>query len=254
MKRSSAFFAVIIVLAIVRWAARGYFDRVLSLEQTGAIFYLLAFGMILRWRLKLFLAYRALTAGLARTVALCRPRTQPPRRNSSACKSRLTLVPLSLSLVPWFRPGRLLPLPISYSLGPCFYATIRRRTRFPDPISIKEKPMPNAPAMNSLAFRSSAKAMRLSSIAAAVLSPGSAVSSTTRSRPSFPTTSASFSTSLIWPSSTAWVSALWCDCRSRPNQEAPASSSSILANKSGTSWESLICSRSLAICAKKAWA
>jgi len=45
----------------VRYLARGYFDRFLSLEQTGAIFYLLAFGMILRWRAKLFLAYRALT-------------------------------------------------------------------------------------------------------------------------------------------------------------------------------------------------
>ena len=65
MKRSGAFFAVIIVLAIIRWAARGYFDSVLSLEQTGAIFYLLAFGMILRWRLKLVLAWRALTAGLS---------------------------------------------------------------------------------------------------------------------------------------------------------------------------------------------
>ena len=62
MKRSSAFFAVIIVLAVIRWAARDYFDSFLSLEQTGAIFYLLAFGMILRWRLKLLLAYRALTA------------------------------------------------------------------------------------------------------------------------------------------------------------------------------------------------
>jgi membrane protein CcdC involved in cytochrome C biogenesis len=61
MKRSSAFFAVIIVLAVVRWAARGYFDRFLSLEQTGAIFYLLAFGMILRWRLKLVRAWRTLT-------------------------------------------------------------------------------------------------------------------------------------------------------------------------------------------------
>jgi membrane protein CcdC involved in cytochrome C biogenesis len=62
MKRSSAFFAVIIVLAVVRYLARGYFDRFLSLEQTGALFYLLAFGMILRWRLKLVLAYRTLTA------------------------------------------------------------------------------------------------------------------------------------------------------------------------------------------------
>lgn len=65
MKRSSAFFAVIIVLALVRYLARGYFDHYLSLMQTGAIFYLLAFGMILRWRLKLYLAYRALTAGPA---------------------------------------------------------------------------------------------------------------------------------------------------------------------------------------------
>ncbi len=63
MKRSSMFFAVIIVLALVRYLARGYFDRFLSLEQTGAIFYLLAFGMILRWRLKLLMAYRALTSG-----------------------------------------------------------------------------------------------------------------------------------------------------------------------------------------------
>jgi membrane protein CcdC involved in cytochrome C biogenesis len=63
MKRSSAFFAVIIILAVVRYLARGFFDRFLTLEQTGALFYLLAFGMILRWRLKLLLAWRALTSG-----------------------------------------------------------------------------------------------------------------------------------------------------------------------------------------------
>jgi membrane protein CcdC involved in cytochrome C biogenesis len=69
MKRSSAFFAVIIVLAVVRYLARGYFDRFLSLEQTGALFYLLAFGMIVRWRMKLVLAWRALTSGPAMTGA-----------------------------------------------------------------------------------------------------------------------------------------------------------------------------------------
>jgi membrane protein CcdC involved in cytochrome C biogenesis len=63
MKRSSAFFAVIIVLAVIRYAARNYFDRFMTLEQTGALFYLLAFGMILRWRAKLYFAYRALTSG-----------------------------------------------------------------------------------------------------------------------------------------------------------------------------------------------
>ncbi|MGO8934518.1 MAG: CcdC family protein [Terracidiphilus sp.] len=67
MKRSSAFFAVIIVLAVVRYLARGFFDRFLTLEQTGALFYLLAFGMILRWRAKLFFAWRTLTSSPAFT-------------------------------------------------------------------------------------------------------------------------------------------------------------------------------------------
>lgn len=62
MKRSGAFFAVVIVLFAIRYMARGYFDRILSIEQTGAIFYLLAFGMIVRWRLSLYMAYRALTS------------------------------------------------------------------------------------------------------------------------------------------------------------------------------------------------
>jgi len=69
MKRSSAFFAVIIVLAVVRYLARGFFDRFLTLEQTGALFYLLAFGMILRWRAKLYFAYRALTSSPALAAA-----------------------------------------------------------------------------------------------------------------------------------------------------------------------------------------
>lgn len=63
MKRSSAFMMVVVVLAAVRFFARGYFDRYVSVEQTGAVFYLLAFGMILRWRAGMFFAYRNLTAG-----------------------------------------------------------------------------------------------------------------------------------------------------------------------------------------------
>ncbi len=62
MKRSSAFFTVVIVLAAVRYFARGYVDSFMTLEQTGALFYLVAFGMILRWRSSLFFAYRALTS------------------------------------------------------------------------------------------------------------------------------------------------------------------------------------------------
>ena len=62
MKRSGAFFTVVIVLAAIRYLARGYFDSLLSIEQTGALFFVLAFGMILRWRMAMFFQYRALTA------------------------------------------------------------------------------------------------------------------------------------------------------------------------------------------------
>jgi membrane protein CcdC involved in cytochrome C biogenesis len=61
MQRSNAFFAVMLGLAAIRLMARGYLDTVLSVQQTGALFYLLAFGMILRWRTRMFLEYRKLT-------------------------------------------------------------------------------------------------------------------------------------------------------------------------------------------------
>ena len=61
MQRSNAFFAVILGLAAIRLMARGYLDTVLSAPQTGAIFYLLAFGMISRWRARMLFEYRQLT-------------------------------------------------------------------------------------------------------------------------------------------------------------------------------------------------
>ena len=61
MQRSSAFFTVILGLAAIRLMARGYLDTVLSAQQTGGLFYLLAFGMIVRWRAQMLLEYRRLT-------------------------------------------------------------------------------------------------------------------------------------------------------------------------------------------------
>jgi membrane protein CcdC involved in cytochrome C biogenesis len=62
MQRSTAFFSVILVLAAVRILARGYFDTVLTVEQSGALFFVLAFGMIVRWRLNMLREYRKLTS------------------------------------------------------------------------------------------------------------------------------------------------------------------------------------------------
>jgi membrane protein CcdC involved in cytochrome C biogenesis len=62
MKRSNAFFVVVIALAAIRYFARGYFDSLLSIQQTGALFFVLAFGMIVRWRMRMLQEYRTLTA------------------------------------------------------------------------------------------------------------------------------------------------------------------------------------------------
>lgn len=62
MQRSNAFFLVVIALAAIRYFARGYFDRIMSIDQTAGLFFVLAFGMILRWRLRMLSEYRALTA------------------------------------------------------------------------------------------------------------------------------------------------------------------------------------------------
>ena len=62
MKRSSAFLAVILVLAAIRLFARGYFDTILTAQQTAGIFFILAFGMIVIWRVKMLVDFRRLTS------------------------------------------------------------------------------------------------------------------------------------------------------------------------------------------------
>lgn len=62
MQRSKAFFTVILFLAAIRLLARGYFDAFLTVKQTGALFFVLAFGMILRWRVNMLLEYREFTS------------------------------------------------------------------------------------------------------------------------------------------------------------------------------------------------
>ena len=61
MQRSTAFISVIIALAAIRLLARGYLDSILSVQQTGALLFVLAFGMILRWRTRMLFDYRKLS-------------------------------------------------------------------------------------------------------------------------------------------------------------------------------------------------
>lgn len=63
MHRSASFFLVMVVLAIIRIVAHSYLDAIMSIQQTAGLFFILAFGMILRWRVSMLLEYRRLTSG-----------------------------------------------------------------------------------------------------------------------------------------------------------------------------------------------
>jgi membrane protein CcdC involved in cytochrome C biogenesis len=58
LKRSPAFLWILVGLVAIRFAARTYVEQLLSPMQTGAIFFCLAFGMILPWRALMYLDYR----------------------------------------------------------------------------------------------------------------------------------------------------------------------------------------------------
>jgi membrane protein CcdC involved in cytochrome C biogenesis len=61
LRRSPAFLWILLGLVAVRLALRGYVEQYVSPVQTGSIFFVLAFGMIVTWRVLMFREYRRLT-------------------------------------------------------------------------------------------------------------------------------------------------------------------------------------------------
>ena len=60
VRRSKAFFLVVLVLAAIRYFARDHIGRIISLQQTAGLFFILAFGMILTWRASMYFEYKRL--------------------------------------------------------------------------------------------------------------------------------------------------------------------------------------------------
>ena len=60
MRRSNGFLLILLGLLVLRLALHGWVGEYMSVQQTGAVFYLLAFGMILRWRTQMLVGYRKL--------------------------------------------------------------------------------------------------------------------------------------------------------------------------------------------------
>ncbi len=65
MQRSRAFLWILLGLLVARTALRAWVERVVTPVQTGALFFVLAFGMIARWRIGMLLEYRRLVAAPA---------------------------------------------------------------------------------------------------------------------------------------------------------------------------------------------
>lgn len=61
MRRSPWFLAILLGLLALRLALHDYVGHLISPLQTASVFYLLAFGMIVRWRAGMYWQYRALT-------------------------------------------------------------------------------------------------------------------------------------------------------------------------------------------------
>jgi membrane protein CcdC involved in cytochrome C biogenesis len=62
MKRSPWFLAILLGLLAIRLLLHDYIGHLISPLQTAAVFFLLAFGMIVRWRTGMYRQYRALVA------------------------------------------------------------------------------------------------------------------------------------------------------------------------------------------------
>lgn len=64
-ERSRSFILILIGLLVVRLLLHEVVEQYVSVMQTGALFFLLAYGMIIRWRLFMFKQYRTMTEDTA---------------------------------------------------------------------------------------------------------------------------------------------------------------------------------------------
>lgn len=58
LRRSRAFIYILLGLLVIRLVLHGVVERYVDIFQTGSLFYMLAFGMLVPWRLAMFAQYR----------------------------------------------------------------------------------------------------------------------------------------------------------------------------------------------------
>jgi membrane protein CcdC involved in cytochrome C biogenesis len=73
LKRSRAFLGILLGLVAIRIGARAYIEQYIDSIQSGSVFFLLAFGMIVTWRCWMFMQFRALNASSEAGAPLANP-------------------------------------------------------------------------------------------------------------------------------------------------------------------------------------
>lgn len=62
MKRSPAFFVMLLALVTLRISLRSQIEHFISLQQTAGLMFTLAFGMVLHWRIRMLFEFKRLTS------------------------------------------------------------------------------------------------------------------------------------------------------------------------------------------------
>jgi membrane protein CcdC involved in cytochrome C biogenesis len=60
VQRSRTFFFILFSLLIVRLLLHEFIQRYITIPQTAGLFFILAFGTLLHWRLRMYFQYRQL--------------------------------------------------------------------------------------------------------------------------------------------------------------------------------------------------
>lgn len=60
LQRSKAFVFILLLLLVVRLTLHNYVEHYVSLQQTASLFFILAYGMLLPWRLVMLIKFRRL--------------------------------------------------------------------------------------------------------------------------------------------------------------------------------------------------
>ncbi|MBM7644484.1 membrane protein CcdC involved in cytochrome C biogenesis [Scopulibacillus daqui] len=60
LKRSKAFIFILIGLLVIRTVMKIFLEKTIDVPQTGGLFFILAYGMIIPWRVAMFVMYKRL--------------------------------------------------------------------------------------------------------------------------------------------------------------------------------------------------